>query len=175
MARAKRVIGSITFQPFPDDACSICYESMQEGQQSATHSLCGKSWHEDCFLAWIMRGDIGTCPNCRGKVCKKRDEKWYAMERRINNIFQLERGLWTHGTKDLGSNCRIRLLPQTCLRIVIWRCHLSDAFFRCLLEKNTGTSPEKWLMERVDIDTKNFLSQDFLSQNIQEDNTDIRW
>lgn len=149
-------IGSVTYRSFPPgieaDDCSICYGPMCVNEESATHDPCNKFWHENCFLAWILRGQYGNCPNCRRSVCAKDDKFWTLTAERVEFSFQRDFGLWTYGDKGyirskvseyprplrplkvsrsleryLASGYKICLLPQWCDRIVLSR-HLHGDF-----------------------------------------------
>ncbi|KAL9109393.1 MAG: hypothetical protein Q9227_005900 [Pyrenula ochraceoflavens] len=120
MPAEEQIIGSVRYHPRPhpseltsnsDGECSICYESMNgpTSYHLATHEPCGMSFHEDCFLAWIIKAELGLCPNCRAVVRSGVDEVSKKTLERLQGIVSVDDGIWTsRHTSHLNSR-----LPAT--------------------------------------------------------------
>lgn len=191
MAAKTETIGPVTFRPFPhENDCSICYEPMETGTRSALHTICGNSWHDDCFLAWATRKKSGTCPNCRADICQYRSELWWRLVFKIEDIVQLDHGIWTHGSKGyhrskvpelnrpfrplkidqssarhLASGCRIPLLHKGYSRTILPR-YLDKAFLREKEIAGLGHSQVDWLQEWARLATADAVIQSDMTKDI---------
>lgn len=46
--------------------CSICQETIQEGERTYAVQQCQHGFHERCLQPWLQQN--GTCPNCRTPI-----------------------------------------------------------------------------------------------------------
>ena len=52
-----------------NDECSICQESMKEGESILKLPGCGHAYHDSCVLSWLEKQH--TCPLCRNAMPKR--------------------------------------------------------------------------------------------------------
>ena len=58
--------------PTQGEACSICLEPMDEGENTKETVPCRHVFHEDCITRWLEFNDARSCPNCRDPVTNLR-------------------------------------------------------------------------------------------------------
>jgi hypothetical protein len=58
--------------PTLGEVCSICLQSMEEGESTKATVPCKHVFHEDCITRWLEFDDSKSCPNCREHVTRLR-------------------------------------------------------------------------------------------------------